>query len=57
MVVGEKVAERYELQEVVGHGGMSTVYKAHDSLLERNVALKVLHEHFTADEDLSLIHI
>jgi tRNA A-37 threonylcarbamoyl transferase component Bud32 len=51
VVVGEKVAERYELKEVVGHGGMSTVYKAHDSLLERNVALKVLHQQYNEDED------
>jgi len=51
VVVGEKVAERYELREVVGHGGMSTVYKAHDSLLERNVALKVLHKQYNEDED------
>jgi predicted Ser/Thr protein kinase len=45
------VAERYELEEVVGHGGMSTVFKAHDSLLERNVALKVLHQQYNEDED------
>ncbi|MGZ8696267.1 MAG: protein kinase domain-containing protein, partial [Gaiellaceae bacterium] len=51
MVVGETIAERYELEEVVGHGGMSTVYKAHDSLLERNVALKVLHQQYNEDED------
>ncbi|HEY8630615.1 MAG TPA: protein kinase, partial [Gaiellaceae bacterium] len=51
MVVGETIAERYELEEVVGHGGMSTVYKAHDSLLERNVALKVLHQQYSEDED------
>ncbi len=51
MVVGEKIAERYELEEVVGHGGMSTVYRAHDSLLERNVALKVLHQQYNEDDD------
>ena len=51
MVVGETIAERYELEEVVGHGGMSTVYRAHDSLLERNVALKVLHQQYNEDED------
>jgi serine/threonine-protein kinase len=50
-VVGETVAGRYELEEVVGHGGMSSVYKAHDSLLERYVALKVLHEQYNEDED------
>ena len=50
-MVGEKIAGRYELTELVGHGGMSSVYKAHDSLLERNVALKVLHEQYNADAD------
>jgi serine/threonine protein kinase len=50
-VVGEKIAGRYELEELVGHGGMSSVYKAHDSLLERNVALKVLHEQYAGDEE------
>jgi serine/threonine-protein kinase len=50
-VVGEKIAGRYELQELIGHGGMSSVYKARDSLLERNVAVKVLHEQYTADEE------
>jgi serine/threonine-protein kinase len=50
-VVGETIAGRYELEELVGHGGMSSVYKAHDTLLERNVALKVLHERYNADEE------
>jgi len=50
-VVGETIAGRYELEEVVGHGGMSRVYKAHDALLERNVALKVLHHQYNEDED------
>jgi eukaryotic-like serine/threonine-protein kinase len=50
VVVGETIAGRYELEEVVGHGGMSTVYKARDSLLERNVVLKVLHQQYSEDE-------
>jgi serine/threonine-protein kinase len=49
VVVGELIAERYELEEVVGTGGMSSVYRAHDRLLERDVALKVLHEQFGED--------
>jgi eukaryotic-like serine/threonine-protein kinase len=50
-VVGELIAERYELEELVGTGGMSSVYRAHDRLLERDVAIKVLHERFTGDGD------
>jgi eukaryotic-like serine/threonine-protein kinase len=50
-VVGELIAERYELRELVGTGGMSSVYKAHDRLLERTVALKVLHERFMSDDE------
>jgi eukaryotic-like serine/threonine-protein kinase len=50
-VVGELIAERYELEELVGTGGMSSVYRAHDRLLERHVAIKVLHEQFTAEGD------
>jgi eukaryotic-like serine/threonine-protein kinase len=51
VVVGELIADRYELEELVGTGGMSSVYRAHDTLLERDVALKVLHDRFTADGD------
>jgi eukaryotic-like serine/threonine-protein kinase len=47
----ELIAERYELVELVGTGGMSSVYKAHDRLLERNVALKVLHPHYGDDDE------
>jgi eukaryotic-like serine/threonine-protein kinase len=50
-VIGETIAGRYEVEELVGHGGMSSVYKAHDALLERHVALKILHEQYNADED------
>jgi serine/threonine protein kinase len=51
MVIGEVLSDRYELEELVGSGGMSSVYRAHDRLLERKVALKVLHQHYTDDEE------
>ena len=50
-MVGELIGERYELKDVVGTGGMSTVYRAYDSLLERHVALKILHDRFTDDDE------
>src|SRR5438477_2821015 len=50
-MTGEVVAERYELEELVGKGGMSSVYRARDRLLERTVAIKILHEHYSRDED------
>src|SRR5438876_4575551 len=50
-VVGELIAGRYELEKLVGSGGMSNVFRAHDRLLERTVALKILHEQFTRDDD------
>ena len=45
------IADRYELKETVGAGGMSTVYCAFDTLLERNVALKILHAQYGEDEE------
>ena len=50
-MIGELIADRYELHELVGSGGMSNVFRAHDRLLERSVAIKVLHEHYSTDED------
>jgi len=49
--VGELIAGRYEREELVGAGGMSSVYRAYDRRLERNVALKVLHERLGADDE------
>jgi hypothetical protein len=50
-VVGDVIAGRYELTELVGTGGMSSVYRARDRLLERDVALKILHDSFAADAE------
>jgi hypothetical protein len=51
VAVAQLIAGRYELKETVGSGGMSSVYCAFDTLLERHVALKILHEQFGADEE------
>jgi predicted Ser/Thr protein kinase len=50
-MVGDLIADRYELEELVGTGGMSSVYRARDRLLERHVAIKILHEHYSGDDD------
>jgi eukaryotic-like serine/threonine-protein kinase len=51
MVVGEVVAGRYELERLVGSGGMSSVYRAYDRVLDRRVAIKLLHERLSHDEN------
>src|SRR5262249_47114796 len=51
-MAGDVVAERYELEQLVGSGGMSSVFRAHDRVLERTVALKVLHERLTSHTDV-----
>ena len=43
--------ERYELLEHIGGGGMADVYKAHDTVLDRMVAVKILHAQLAGDED------
>jgi serine/threonine-protein kinase len=48
-MVGEVLADRYELEELVGTGGMSSVFRAHDRLLDRKVALKILHQQYSGD--------
>ncbi len=50
-MIGELIAGRYGLEELVGKGGMSSVYRARDRLLERTVAIKILHEHYSRDDD------
>jgi serine/threonine-protein kinase len=48
-MVGDVLADRYELEELVGTGGMSSVFRAHDRLLDRKVALKILHQQYNDD--------
>ncbi|MDQ3888954.1 MAG: protein kinase [Actinomycetota bacterium] len=51
MKVGEVVAGRYELEALLGAGGMSSVFRARDRVLERTVALKILHEQHSRDRE------
>ena len=48
-LIGRMLASRYELLEKIGHGGMATVYKTKDHVLNRFVAVKVLKEEFITD--------
>ena len=48
---GMLLGNRYEIIEKIGNGGMATVYKATDKVLKRNVAVKILRDEFTTDEE------
>ena len=49
--VGKRLDGRYEIQDIIGVGGMAVVYKAYDSIDDRIVAIKVLKEEFLAKEE------
>ena len=50
-MIGHILDNRYKILEKVGSGGMACVYKAQDILLDRIVAVKILHEKLGNDHD------
>jgi serine/threonine protein kinase len=50
-LVGKTISNRYVIEEMLGQGGMSAVYKATDPNLKRVVAVKVIHSHLSSDKD------
>lgn len=49
-LAGQLIASRYLVQSLVAEGGMASVYLAHDNVLEREVAIKVIHPHLAKDK-------
>jgi serine/threonine-protein kinase len=46
-LVGKTLGGRYQIQSLIGQGGMASVYKAYDPNLQRSVAIKVIHSHLS----------
>lgn len=49
--IGKKLDGRYEIQEIIGVGGMAIVYKAYDSIDDRIVAVKILRDEYLTNEE------
>lgn len=52
MLAGKRISGRYKILEVIGGGGMSNVYLAHDMILDRDVAIKILHYNFNDEQEM-----
>jgi eukaryotic-like serine/threonine-protein kinase len=50
-VIGTLIGHRFRLEEKIGSGGMSSVYRAFDPTLERWVAIKLMHRDISSDPD------
>ena len=49
--IGKRIDGRYEVNELIGVGGMASVYKAYDIIDDRVVAIKILKEEFVANDE------
>ncbi|WP_339263953.1 Stk1 family PASTA domain-containing Ser/Thr kinase [Solibacillus sp. FSL W7-1472] len=52
MLVGKHISGRYKILKLIGGGGMSNVYLAHDIILSRDVAIKILRYDLSNEEEL-----
>ena len=52
--LGQVIGNRYEVQDIIGIGGMSVVYKAYDRVDDRVAAVKILKDEFLASEEFRL---
>ncbi|HSJ38371.1 MAG TPA: Stk1 family PASTA domain-containing Ser/Thr kinase [Planococcus sp. (in: firmicutes)] len=52
MLIGRNINGRYKILELIGGGGMSNVYLAHDMILDRDIAIKLLRFDFSNEEEL-----
>ncbi len=50
-IIGTLIAGRYRIEAEIGRGGMSSVYRAFDTVLERPVAIKLMHREIATDSD------
>lgn len=51
MIIGKRLSGRYKILDIIGGGGMANVYLAHDMILDRDVAVKMLRLDFANDEE------
>ncbi|WP_210363776.1 Stk1 family PASTA domain-containing Ser/Thr kinase [Bacillus sp. REN3] len=51
MIIGKRISGRYKILDMIGGGGMANVYLAHDMILDRDVAVKMLRLDFANDDE------
>jgi tRNA A-37 threonylcarbamoyl transferase component Bud32 len=52
-MIGRILGGRYEIQSLIGQGGMAAVYKGYDPNLRRTIAVKIIHQHLSTEGDFT----